>query len=103
MSSTITQSTVSHIATLANIPASDAEITALTQAFAETLDVVANLQEVSVDTLEPTHQVTGMQNVWRDDNPIQERSFTQEEALQNAARSHNGYVVVARVLDQDGE
>lgn len=92
---------VKHIAKLANIPVSDDEAAKLEKAFAETLEVVAQLREVDVKDVSPTFQVTGLENVFRDDVVNKEKMFTQEEALANAAAQHDGYFVVPAVIDND--
>lgn len=99
--STITPQQVKHIANLANIPVSDQELTDLADAFEETLGVVANLQAVDTSDVEPTHQVTGLENVLREDVVDETRMFTQTQALANAKQTHEGFVVVPRIIDQD--
>lgn len=97
----VSAQTAQHVAKLANIPISEAESQKLAQAFAETLDVVDQLKTADVSQVETTHQVTGLKNVTREDVVNQEASFTQEEALANAAQSTNGYFVVSQVLQQE--
>lgn len=99
--STISTQQVLHIAQLAAIPVSDAEATQLADAFDETLEVVANLQSLDTSKTEPTHQVTGLENVLREDIVNEPHMLTQKEALANAAHTHNGYIVVPRIIDQD--
>lgn len=91
---------VKHIANLANIPISDAETSSLASAFSETIEVIDNLQSLNVKNVEPTHQVTGLENVLRKDDVRQDLSFTQEEALANSAKTHQGYFVVERIIDE---
>lgn len=100
MSNKINQSTVKHIADLAQIPISDNESKQLTTAFLETLKVVDELQEIDTSLVEPTHQVTGLKNVLRDDVVIKEQMFSQEEALSNAKNTHRGFFVVPKVLEK---
>jgi len=92
---------VKHIAKLANIPISDQEEKSLEKAFVETMAVVEELKEVDVTGVEPTSQVTGLENVWREDVVDQAHSFTQEEALANAHEQFEGYFLVPQVIDQD--
>jgi len=94
------QSLVQHIAQLASIPVSEAESKELAQAFSETLEVISNLEEQDVTRVEPTHQVTGLINSWREDEIDQERMFTQKQALANAAQTHQGYVVISQVISK---
>lgn len=70
------------------------------QAFSETLAVIDHLHELDVQGVEPTHQVTGLENVWREDVVREECMFTQQQALANAAQTHDGFVVVPQIIEQ---
>lgn len=87
-----------HVAKLANIPITETEAEELASAFSETLIVVDELQKLAVDDTEPTHQVTGLTNVTRDDVIDKEKMFTQEQALANASKTYQGFFVVPRIL-----
>ena len=87
-----------HVAKLANIPITETEAEELASAFSETLIVVDELQKLAVDDTEPTHQVTGLTNVTRDDVVDKEKMFTQEQALANASKTYQGFFVVPRIL-----
>lgn len=91
---------VKHIAGLANIPLSDSAADAITTAFQETLAVVDELRSVDVTGVEPTHQVTGLENVLRADVVTPETMFSQQEALANASNTHAGFFVVPRLIDE---
>lgn len=101
MISHISQQQVQHVAKLAQIPLSDEEATKFTVAFEETLAVIANLNAFDTSQTEPTHQVTGLENVWREDMVDETRMFSQEQALANAPQEHDGYFLVDRILDND--
>lgn len=100
---------VAHIAKLANLPLSDEEKSKFEKQLEETLTYVENLKEIETKDVEPTSQVTGLENVTRED--IAAPSLTQEEALSNvkparnasasvAGRSqHNGFVKVKLILE----
>ncbi len=100
MSNKISTAQVKHIAALANIPITESEEAQLAAAFSETLATVSELMSVKVEGVEPTHQVTGLQNVWREDEVDQKSMLTQEEALANAKNTHQGYFVVERIIDE---
>jgi len=87
-----------HVAKLANIPITETEAEELASAFSETLIVVDELQKLAVDNTEPTHQVTGLTNVTRDDVVDKEKMFTQEQTLANASKTYQGFFVVPRIL-----
>ena len=97
---TVTPQTVAHIAQLANIPVSKTEQESLAHDFEETLVVVDELSSLDVSQVKTTHQVTGLENVWRADEVNQEVMFTQQEALFNAELAHDGYFVVPRILEE---
>ncbi len=97
----ITPAQVKHIAKLAHLQIDDQQSTAFEHAFAETLQVIDNLQSVNVSEVEPTHQVTGLENVWRDDEVDEASMLDQKAALRNAKNVHKGYFVVPRLIDQD--
>jgi aspartyl/glutamyl-tRNA(Asn/Gln) amidotransferase C subunit len=98
----ITPKLVAHIAELAHLPLTNEKQTNnLVEAFKETLGVIENLKEVDTSSIEPTYQVTGLENILREDVVDEKRMFTQKEALQNALIQYQGYFVVPQVLDQD--
>lgn len=103
MAATFTTDDVAHIAKLALIPVTDEEKKKLAEGFTTVLGILEVLKKVDVSNIEPTHQVTGMENVFREDKVDTKRMFTQEEALANAPSSHDGYFMVDQVIDQDGE
>ncbi|MCA9369557.1 MAG: Asp-tRNA(Asn)/Glu-tRNA(Gln) amidotransferase subunit GatC [Pseudomonadales bacterium] len=89
-----------HIATLAHIPINNDQDKDLTAAFNETLETIKTLQEVKVGGVEPTHQVTGLENVYREDEVHKDTMFTQDQALKNAHRTYQGFIVVPRILEK---
>lgn len=97
----ISQNVVKHIASLAKIPTSDKEQKELADGFNKTLDMVDKLFKVDVTNIEPTHQVTGLENVLREDKVNEKKTLTQENALKNTRRKHNGYFVVDQILEDD--
>lgn len=100
-SSSITSQTVLHIASLAKLTVTTDQVDALAQGFSETLNVVDTLSIIDTKNIEPLHVVTDTKNVWREDEVDAQRMFTQEQALANAPKKHNGYFVVEQVIDQD--
>ncbi len=98
---TITTTQVAHIAKLANLSVSNGEQAHFATAFTETLAVVDTLKKIDTASTEPTHQVTDLENIFREDTIDDSRQFTQKQALQNAAHTHAGYFVVERILDND--
>jgi len=96
----ITPDIVKHIAILANIPIDEKESETLADGFTTVMKVVDTLSSVDTSRMEPVGHVTGLENVTRDDEVHEERMFSQEEALRNAPRTHNGYFVVDQIFDR---
>jgi aspartyl/glutamyl-tRNA(Asn/Gln) amidotransferase C subunit len=92
---------VESVAYLSQIPLqNEKQKEALLEAFQETLAVIDNLKEIDTALVEPTHQVTGLENILREDEVDSKRMFTQDQALKNASRTHGGYFVVPQIIDQ---
>lgn len=96
-----TASDVNAVAHLANIPVNDKEKETLAAGFNTVINVLDELKQIDVTGVEATHQVTGLSNVFREDEVDITRMFTQEQALSNAKRTHNGFFVVEQVLEQE--
>lgn len=90
---------VPHVAKLANLPLTDEEIKALEPQLDTTLAYIDHLNEVDTKNVEPTSQVTGLENVLRQD--VAKDSLTQEQALQNAKATHNGLFKVKGVFEEE--
>jgi aspartyl-tRNA(Asn)/glutamyl-tRNA(Gln) amidotransferase subunit C len=95
----LTVSDVKHIAVLANLTLSAELLSTVPAQLSAIIELVNKLQEVDTTTVAPTSQVTGMTNVFREDEV--EPSLTQEEALSSAPRSHNGYFVVDAIFENE--
>lgn len=90
---------VSHIAKLAQLPLSDEEKKRFEKQLEETITYVENLNEVDTKGVEPTSQVTGLENVTRED--VARPSLTQEEALLNTKSKHNGLFKVNAIFEEN--
>lgn len=97
--STFASSDIQKISKLANIPVTEELAEDLAQGFTKTMAVVDELTKVDVAGVEPTNQVTGLENVLREDEIDTTHMFTQDEALSNATRTYNGFFVVDQVLE----
>ncbi len=90
---------VKHIAKLAELPLKDEEIIKLEKQLQSTLEYIEQLNEVDTNNIEPTSQVTGLENIMREDVAIE--SLTQEQATSNSTATHNGLFMVKGILDND--
>ena len=90
---------ISHIAKLANLPILPSEKNKLEKQLEETISYVDELSKVDTKNVLPTSQVTGLENVTRED--VAKPSLTQEEALSNSKSTHNGLFKVDAILNQE--
>jgi aspartyl-tRNA(Asn)/glutamyl-tRNA(Gln) amidotransferase subunit C len=80
----IDRQTVVHVADLARIALTDAEIERFTGQISVVLDAVDRLAEVDTSTVPPAASALPIHNVERDDEP--RPGLTNEEALANAPK-----------------
>ena len=90
---------VTRIAKLASIPVTETQTEALTKQLGVTVSYVSKLQELSTDGVIETSQVTGLENVFREDVVDEKHMLTQDQALSGAKHVHNGYFVVPAVFE----
>jgi len=69
--------------------------------FDETLEIVSEFDKVGTSHTPPTYIVTGTKNVMREDKIDPTRILSQDEALSNAQKTHNGYFVVDAILNEN--
>ncbi len=93
----ITKDTVLKLAKLSSIGLNDQEVEAMTKELTSIVGFVEALQAVDVEGVEPTFQVTGLQDAFRVDevNPV---TISREELLSNAPAQQDGYIKVPRVI-----
>ena len=92
---------IKHIAELAALDITQDEGVKLSQQLDETLACINNLKDLDnlVSQLEPSSQITGLENISREDEPSP--SLSQDEALKNAKATQNGLFKVKGVLNND--
>jgi aspartyl-tRNA(Asn)/glutamyl-tRNA(Gln) amidotransferase subunit C len=93
---------IKHVAELAKLPLSDSEITKFEKQLSEVINYVGQLNEVDTEGIIPTSQTTGLENVFRADEPKSDNSLSQEAVLSGSDKTHNGYFVVDAVINKDG-
>ena len=99
--SKLTLSDIQHVAKLAKLPLTEKQSAKLTNQVGITVQYISQLQSLKTDNVTETSQVTGQENVLREDAIDTSRMLTQEEALSNAKRTHKGFFVVDAVFDED--
>ena len=95
--STITNDDVRHLAQLSGLQMSDPEAKSLRADIEKIINYINQLDELDTDGVEPTYQVTGLQNVWRDDEII-DSSVSRRQLLALAAEQSDNCVKVPKVL-----
>lgn len=90
---------IKHVAKLANLSLTSEEEEKFGKQLEETVEYIEGLDEVKTDGVEPTSQVTGLENVTREDEI--KPSLTQEQALSNASSTHNGFFKVKGILNNE--
>lgn len=88
---------VKHIAKLANISLKKEEEEKFGRQLSEILNYVEKLNSIDTKNIETTSQVTGLENIVRNDET--KPSLTQEEALSGANSRHNGFIKVPAILE----
>lgn len=93
----ITKDTVKDMARLGGLELTDDETDKFTADIERTLGYIDQLAELETDSIEPTYQVTGLTNVWRDDEV--EAILPKEELLRCAGENvAKAQVKVPKVL-----
>lgn len=93
----ITRDDVLKLAQLSRLHLDETEVEQFQNEIQTILGYVEQLQKVDVTSLEPTNQVTGLENVMRKDE-IKDYGVSPEELLKNAPATLESYIKVRRVL-----
>jgi aspartyl-tRNA(Asn)/glutamyl-tRNA(Gln) amidotransferase subunit C len=92
----ISPSEVRKLAGLSAITLTDDEVTVLSDDVTTILAYVDQLQELDTDGVEPTYQLSGLTNVYRDD--VVENGVNRETLLSLAADTQDNHIKVPKVL-----
>lgn len=96
---TLTIDQVRHVATLAYLVLTDEQLETFRVQISSVLDYVSKIQQLDTDHVVETSQVTGLENVFREDMVDEKTMLSQDEALSQAKKTHNGYFVVPAVFE----
>lgn len=86
-----------HLAQLSSLQLNDDEVNSLQQDIAGILTYVEQLDELDTVNVQPTYQVTDLENVWREDEVVEDE-VTREQLLALAPDAVNNQVKVPKVL-----
>jgi len=96
--SNLTKEEVKHIANLAKLKLTDGEVEKFQQQLSEVLDYMEVLNEVDTKDIEPTAQVTGLENVFREDEAFP--SLNPAQALSCAPAKEGNFFKTQAVLEK---
>lgn len=90
---------VKHIARLANLNLKDKDLPKFEKQLGEIVSYVDKLKEIDTKGVRITSQVTGLENVAREDSPTP--SLSQDEVLSQTNSKHNGFFKVPAILENE--
>jgi aspartyl-tRNA(Asn)/glutamyl-tRNA(Gln) amidotransferase subunit C len=93
----LTREDVLKLARLARLQLTEEEVEAFRQELSEVLDYVTQLNDVDVDGLAPTTQVTGLKNVMREDTVI-DYGVSAKDLLDLAPKTQDDHIKVKRMI-----
>jgi len=85
----ISKELIRHVAGIARVNLTDAELDRFVPELQEVLSVFDKLNELDTKDIEPSFHPVELKNALRDDDV--EKSFTNEEALSNTEQKKDGY------------
>lgn len=85
------------LAQLARLALTDDEVTEFQEELGEILQYVAQLQSVDISGLEPTHQVTGLTNVMREDK-VKDYGYAPRDLLKNVPHVQDDKIKVKKMI-----
>lgn len=95
----LTKDQVKHVAKLANLPLTEEEEEKYAEQLSKVLEYVDQLNKVDTSDVEPTFNVSGLNNVFREDETS--ACLSQEEALSNAPRKKDGMFETKGVFEEE--
>ncbi|MFH1232516.1 MAG: Asp-tRNA(Asn)/Glu-tRNA(Gln) amidotransferase subunit GatC [Patescibacteria group bacterium] len=95
----LTKQEVQHIAKLARLDLTDEELKKYGSQLSDVLNYIDLLREVDVKDVEPTAQVTGLENVLREDVVKDWDEKEIEAALADAPEKEDRFIKVKRIIE----
>ncbi len=93
----LTKDQIEYIANLARIEINSAELSGMSEQISSIVDFVDDLATIDSKGVVPTSQVTGLSDVWREDEVVN-CTISQSDLLANAPATKDGYVMVKKIL-----
>ena len=86
-----------HLASLSNLSLTDEEVKSLGKDLQDIIKYISQLDELDTKDVEPTYQVFEMENIWRDDEVV-DQGVSREELLALSEKSRDNQIEVPKVL-----
>ena len=93
----ITKNDIVHLASLSKVSLDKQEVDSLQKELAAILGYIEQLAALDTSDVEPTYQVGGLKNVWREDE-LKEKRVPAEKLLSLAPSSRHDQIKVPKVL-----
>lgn len=93
----ITREEIDHLAKLSNFSLNDEEKDNLGNDLKNIIGYISQLDELDTEGVEPTYQVFEMENIWRDDEVV-EQEAEREALLALAPETQDNQIKVPKVL-----
>lgn len=89
---------IKHIANLARLELTDKEIEIYQNQLSGIFSFIDQLKEVDTEMIDPTAQVTGLENVYREDEIVDWNKYEVEKAIKEAPELKDNQYKVKKVL-----
>lgn len=97
----LTKEEVEHIAKLARLGLSEKEKQKYSKELSGILDYIKKLNEVNLKNIEPTAQITGLENIFRkDENPVQADVEKIKKMIEQAPERENNFIKTKPILEK---
>lgn len=93
----LSKSDLLKLAKLSRLSLTDGELAEFTEELSAILAYVEQLEEVDIDGLKPTNQVTGLTNVMREDQ-VADYGYEAKDLLENLPDRQNDFIKVKRMI-----
>lgn len=95
----LSKQNIQHIAKLARLDLTEAELEKYGSQLSDVLNYIDQLKEARVAGVEPTAQVTGLKNIFREDDIDDWDKDEIERALKDAPAKEGHFIKVKRVME----
>jgi len=97
----LSEEEVKHVAKLAKLNLTEQEIKKFQGQLSEVLNYIDILKKLDTKKIEPTNQVTGLENIFREDQTS--LSLLSKEVLANAKEKNNDLFVIKAIFKKKNE